>query len=217
MKERTWRRVSLIAFAWSILFFFAVIGLPFFKAPQSESFWGPTVPYKGGNETLSGYYIPPVDAQKKITITILYFSKASLDITVFATGEGSIAPQGPPLLQERPSGTSFSTEVESTQSQAYGIYIVTYNRTEFLLTVASVWSPFYGLGTFFAPAVAFVFAAGVATYYFTLAAKREEVFEKALTEARGGLGSGKATLLRDRRTLEVSPEHVGVCRGRDQY
>src|SRR2546426_10083548 len=160
---------------------------------------------------------PPVDVQKHIAITISYFSWASLDTTVFATGEGSIAPQGPPLLQERPSGTSFSTEVESTQSQAYGVYIVSYNRTEFLLTVASVWSPFYGLRTFFAPAVAFVFAAGVATYYFTLAAKREEGFGEALTEARGGLGSGKATLLRDRRTLEVSPEHVGVCRGRDQY
>ena len=124
----------------------------------------------------------------------MYFSKASLDITVFATGEESIAPQGPPLLQQRPSGTSFSTEVEATQSQAYGVYIVSNNRTEFLLTLAFVWSPFYGLRTFFAPAVAFVFAAGVATYYFTLAAKREEVFEKALTEARRGVGSAAVRL-----------------------
>ena len=185
MKERTWRKVSLIAFAWSLLVFFAIIGLPFFKAPQSESFWGPTVPYKRGNETLSGYYIPTVDAQENITITIQFFTKASLDITVFATGEGSIAPQGPPLLLERPSGTSFSTEVESTQSQAYGVYIVSYNRTEFLLTVASVWSPFYGLRTYFVPAVALVFASGVASYYFILAARREETFEKALTEAAG--------------------------------
>ena len=153
---------------------------------------------------------------RRVLFAIPVFLAVSI-LTFFATGEGSIAPQGPPLLQERPSGTSFSTEVESTQSQAYGVYIVSYNRTEFLPTVASVWSPFYGLRTFFAPAAALVFAAGGATYYFTLAARREEVFEKALTQARGGLGSGKAALLRDGRALEVSPEHVGICRGCHQY
>jgi hypothetical protein len=155
--------------------------------------WGPVVPYRGSNETLSGYFIPPVDVGETINISVSLFSRASLDILIFPTGEGSIAPAGPPLLQASPPGTSYATSLVSPQTQAYGIYVVSHNRTEFLLRVASVWSPYYVFRTYLLPAVALVMATGVATYYFTLATKREEVFEEALAEARSsGSGSTKA-------------------------
>lgn len=179
----TWKKASLIVFYVSLAFLLLTFVLPYVKLPQTASFSGPTSPYIGSNTTLSGFFIPPVNRGDPITITISNYSKDSISITVFPTAAGNIAPTGLLLLEGIPISTNFTAVVESTRTQPYGIYVVSYNHTTFVLKVSGSWSPFYVLTTYVLLGILFVIASAAALYYYTQADKRWTTENRALQGA----------------------------------
>jgi hypothetical protein len=173
------------AFVISIAFLVATFALPLVKSPQVASYTGPTNPYAGSSTMLSGFFIPPVNRGDIIQIILTNFSQRSILVTLFPASPGNLAPAGPILLQEVPSGANFTATAESTGTQPYGIYVVSYNMTTFVLKIESNWSPYYVLGTYTLPAVFLVLATGAAAYYYYYAEQRWRMEEKALKEARG--------------------------------
>jgi len=101
-------------------------------------------------------------------------------MTLFPASPGNIAPAGPLLLQVVPTGSNFSTTVESSGTQPYGLYVVSYNMTSYDLRIQSVWSPYYVVDTYTVPAVFLVLATGAAAYYYTYAERRWRIEQNAV-------------------------------------
>ena len=164
----------------SVALLISTFVLPLVKSPQAANFVGPTNPYASSNTMLSGFFIPPVNRGDPIKITVSNFSLRSILMTLFPASPGNIAPAGPLLLQVVPTGSNFSTTVESSGTQPYGLYVVSYNMTSYDLRIQSVWSPFYVVETYTVPAVFLVLATGAAAYYYAYAERRWRIEQSAV-------------------------------------
>jgi hypothetical protein len=185
MNPSQWRRVSIVLFASSLLLFGLLQALPFYTAPQSVVYKGPAVPYGPGDTVVSGYYVPPVDARTKVSVTIDDFRPGALDISIFPTQVGDIAPAGVPVYVKTPIINQTAT-FSVNASQPYGIYVISRNFTGFTLIIGATYSPFYWLPTYSSVAVIFVFAAGVLFYYYSFTSKRWAREQNTIREATGG-------------------------------
>jgi hypothetical protein len=180
MTPSKWRALSTGAFCVSVALLISTFVLPLVRSPQAANYVGPSNPYANSSTMLSGFFIPPVNRGDQIKITVSNFSQRSILITLFPASPGNIAPAGPLLLQEAPTGTNFSTTVESTGTQPYGLYVVSYNMTSFNLRIESIWSPYHIVDTYTVPAVFLVLATAVAVYYYTYAEKRWRIEQNAV-------------------------------------
>ena len=183
MKPSKWRALTTGAFCASIAILISTFVLPLVKSPQAANYVGPTNPYAGSTTMLSGFFIPSVNRGDPIKITVSNFSQRSILITLFPASPGNIAPAGPLLLQVVPTGTNFSTTVESTGTQPYGLYVVSYNMTSFDLRIHSIWSPYDLVDTYTVPAVFLVLATAMAAYYYTYAEKRWKIEQNAVQDS----------------------------------
>jgi hypothetical protein len=163
----------------------ATLVLPQVSFPQAVSYEGPAVPYGNSTYSISGYYIPTVNQGAFVRVDLSGYSPSSVILSLFPTAQSTLSPTGPPLLtfSLSPEPDQNAT-ILSPSTQAYGIYVVSYNDTSFRLGVSSVWSPFYDYRIYSAPAVFFLIASGIAFYYFRLTAARRRWEEEAMEELR---------------------------------
>jgi len=170
----------------------ATLALPYVKTPQAFITEGPVTPYGNSSYTISGYFIPPVDAGRNITVRVSYYEPNSVLLELSPLKGDS---QLPPLMYGTPSGPSYSGTVVSPATQAYRLIIASFNRTVFVVNVSSVWSPFYDTREYTVPA-AFGAMGGIGgVYYFTLKRRKEERDEQMMKQIGGSPPAGRSQRL----------------------
>ena len=180
-------RVALAVGVVGIIFFLGTIFLPFVKTHQTAVGTGPASPYGGSDTTLSGYLIPPVDQGGRINIVITGYTPRSISFSLFPSAGGDLSPSGPPLILV----SNFSGPIErlsfvSPETQAYGIYVVSGNRTQFVIAVDGYWSPYYNLRGYASEGLFVALGGFLAYYYFRHFELRRAIEEKARQETTSG-------------------------------
>ena len=173
---------------------FAIIGialtagtlvLPGVRTHQVALVTGPAYPYGSATTTLSGYLIPPVEKGTNVSIVITGYSPHSIYFSLFPARGGDIAASGPPLiLTSNFTGQIARLRFVSPDTQAYGIYIVSGNRSQYVLAVEGVWSPYYYLRGYASEGLFLLLVGFLAYYYFRHWEFRRSVEEKAMAEAK---------------------------------
>ena len=184
MNPVRWKYLSAVLFVISLTFLACVIVLPQYKSPQRAVYQGPATPYPKSGTTISGYYIPTVDQGAKVTVSIDNFLAGAIDVSIFPSQVGAIAPSGGPVFVKTPQINSTEFFI-SDSTQPYGIYVISRNSTKFTLIVEATYSAYYGLQTYASVAVALAIATGVLLYYYNFTAKRWRLEQQAIREARG--------------------------------
>ena len=190
MNPVRWQYASAVMFVLSLIFMSCVLVLPLYKSPQQAVYRGPAVAYSGGNTTISGYYIPTVDAGSKVSVSIDDFIPGAVDITVFPSQPGAIAPTGGPVYIKTPL-INTTGSFTSDATRAYGVYVVSRNSTKFVLIVAATYSQFYWLSTYASVGVFLTFATAILLYYYTFTSRRWKLEQQAIRQAREGTAQGE--------------------------
>lgn len=184
MNPVRWKYVSAVFLALSLIFMASIFVLPEMKSPQNVVYKGPAVSYGTGDTAVSGYYIPTVDAGSKVTVSIDDFVPGAVDISIFPSQVGAVAPTGVPVYIKTPliNTTEYFT---SDSTQPYGIYVISRNNSRFTLVVQATYSPFFWLWTYASVGVILTFASAILLYYYSFTSRRWSVEQKAIREARG--------------------------------
>ncbi len=182
MRARNWEVVSIFVIVIGGSTFSASLVLPSVKAAQGFVVEGPALPYGNSNYTISGYFVPPVDEGNPIRVSIYAYKPNSILLTVVPL-QGDLELQ-PILATSVTTPERYSANLTSSMSAPYRILITSLERTTYILTVDSVWSQFYALGTYKAPALFVVLIGLVGTLYFRYRGSREDIEENVRTELR---------------------------------
>ncbi|MBI3840578.1 MAG: hypothetical protein HY297_01245 [Thaumarchaeota archaeon] len=183
IRSRLFKLIGILGIAFTI----GTILLPLVRTPQTMVLTGPTAQYGQSETTLSGYFIPPVAADTRLTLVITGYSPSSLYLSVFPTVEGGLEPVGSPVFIVRNfSNPLVRLSFVSQTVQSYGIYVVSGNRTQFVIAVDGNWSGFYVLRGYTAEGL-FIALGGFLGYsYFRTWEKRAALEEQARKEAAPG-------------------------------
>jgi len=159
-------RLSLAVGILGLVLAFTTGYLPTVKVHQTAINTGPTSPYGNSTSTFSMFLVPTVDAGSTLKIVVTGYSPNSLTFSLFSTPEGDFNPVGAPVV----SLSNFSKPVTriivvSPATQAYGIFIFSGNRTQFVLAVDGTWSSYYPLRSYF-PEAMFMALAGLLAYFY---------------------------------------------------
>jgi hypothetical protein len=184
MNPVRWKYTAAVMLALSLILLGSVLILPEVKTPQHVVYYGPSVSFNGGGTSISGYYIPTVDAGSRVTVSMYDFIPGAVDISIFPSYEGGVTPSGGPIYVKTP--TINTTEYfTSSATQPYGIYVITRNNSRFTLIVDATYSPWFWILAYNAVAVFLTFGSAVLLYYYNFTAKRWKNEQKAIKEARG--------------------------------
>jgi hypothetical protein len=179
-----WKYLAAIFLCISLTFLAATLVLPLVKSPQETVYQGPAVSYFGGDTAVSGYYIPPVAQGSMVKIAVSNFLPGHVELSVFPTKENSISPTGGSIFfQTLPSNITVS--FTSKESQPYGIYVISYNGTTFLIRVTGVFSSYFWLASYAFFGVVGSLASGVLLYYYTFNSRRWKIEQQAIRDAKG--------------------------------
>ncbi|HEV2227198.1 MAG TPA: hypothetical protein VGR56_10395 [Nitrososphaerales archaeon] len=182
MNPIRWKYLAAVFLCISLVFLGATLTLPLVKSPQEVTYLGPAVPYFGGNTTVSGYYIPTVDQGSTVKIAVSNFVPGDVEISVFPTKEDAIAPtSGPEFIQSLSANITISIPVRMTH--AYGIYVISYNGTTYVLRVFATFSPYFWLGSYAFAGVIGALSSGILLYYYTFNSRRWKLEQQAIKEA----------------------------------
>ncbi|MDA4124614.1 MAG: hypothetical protein OK438_04085 [Thaumarchaeota archaeon] len=178
-------RVALAVAIIGVVFTLATVILPLVKTHQTAIATGPSTPYGNTDSTFSGYLIPPVDKGSTISIVLTGYAPDSLTFSMFPTISGDLAPAGPPILSL--TDRDFSTPIKhlivvSPDTQAYGIYIESSNRTQFVIAVDGTWTPYFDLRGYTSEGLFATLGGFLAYFYFKHFEFRRSIEEKALAE-----------------------------------
>lgn len=168
----------------SVLVVLATVILPMIPAPQVDRLQGPIIPYGNSTYVISSFYIPTVQEGTPMTVRISGYEPGTIILSFFPTAENVVSATGPPLISfQRPVGDNVSETIDSPATQPYGIDVVSYNGTGYLLEVASSWSPYYVLRIYTYPAAFVVIVALISLYYFRQVAPRRKWEKEAMDSA----------------------------------
>lgn len=163
----------------------AAFVLPNVTSNQTMVSHGPIMPYGNSSYQISGYFFPPIAEGEQISLNISDYKSNSISISFFPSAQGSVSPTGTPLLFLPNLVGSFSHVVlTSTDTQPYGMYVTSLNRSSFTLTVASAWSPYYSLRGYVSEGIFMILLGGLGAVYFRGAKQREEEYRRVLAEVR---------------------------------
>jgi hypothetical protein len=180
-----WKYLAALFLCISLAFLAATLVLPLVKAPQAAIYQGPAVSYFGGDTAVSGYYIPPVDQGSLVKVAVSNFLPGQVELSVFPTKENTISPTGGSIFfQTLPSNITVS--FTSKETQPYGIYVISYNGTTFILRVTGVFSSYFWLASYTFAGVAGTLASGILLYYYTFTSRRWKMEQQAIREAKPG-------------------------------
>lgn len=179
-----WKYLAAVFLCISLIFLTATLFLPLVKSPQVAAYQGPAVSYFGGDTAVSGYYIPPVDQGSLVKISVSNFLPGHVELSVFPVKENTISPSGGSIFfQTLPSNITVS--FTSKETQPYGIYVISYNGTSFILRVTGVYSSFFWLSSYTFAGVAGSLASGVLLYYYVFNSRRWKMERQAIKDAKG--------------------------------
>ena len=174
-------KISLAALGASLLLTSATIVLPLIALPQTERLKGPEMPYGSSNYAISAYYIPTVPQGSTVRVELSGYVPGAVILTLFPTAQNDVAPAGSPIVRfESPTAVNVSDSFVSPASQPYGIYVVSYNGTGYLLVVSSDWSPYYVVRIYVYPAAFALIVCAILAYYFRQTAPRRRWEREAL-------------------------------------
>ncbi len=182
MNPVRWKYLAAIFLFVSLLFLAATLALPLLKSQQEVTYNGPVVSYFGGDTAVSGYYIPTVDQGSSVKIALSNFVPGDVEISVFPTKEGTIAPSGGPIFLQT-LHSNFTVSFKAQATQPYGIYVISYNRTTYLMRVFAVFSPYFWLGSYAFAGVVGALSSGILLYYYTFMSRRWKLEQQAIKEA----------------------------------
>jgi len=189
MNPVRWKYTAAVMLILSVTLLGAVLVLPEVKSPQHTVYDGPSSSFNGGGTSISGYYIPTVDAGSRVTVSIYDFIPGAVDISIFPSVVGGVTPAGGPIYIKTP--TINTTEYfTSATTQPYGIYVITRNSSRFILIVDATYSPWYWLVDYDSVAVFLTMGSAVLLYYYNFDAKRWKAEQKAIREAIGKSAEG---------------------------
>ena len=179
-------KASLAALLASALVLVVTLVLPLLSSPQVERVEGPLVPYGNSTYSISGYYIPTVASGVYVRVDLSGYKPGSVALSLFPTAENSLSPSGSPLVSiQRPTEQNVSEAFVSPATQPYGIYVVSYDKTPYLLQISSSWSSYYVLRLYTYPAVFAVIVCALVAYYFRETAARRRSEREVLKSLRG--------------------------------
>jgi hypothetical protein len=186
MNPVRWKYLAAVMFTISLVFLSSIFLLPLVKSPQRAVYNGPATSFGGEGTSISGYYIPTIDSGAKVVVYIENFIPGAIDVSIFPSQAGAISPipgESPvylksPLINETASFTASDT-------QPYGIYVISRNSSRFTLIVQATYSPYYWLSGYSSVTIALTFGTAVLFYYYNFTAKRWRLEQKAIKEARG--------------------------------
>jgi len=179
-----WKYLSAVLFALSVLFLASVAVLPNVKSAQDAVYRGPAGSYAGGDTAVSGYYIPTVDVGSKVSVSIENFVPGTIDISIFPSQAGAIAPVpgSVPVYVKSPLFNQTAT-FRANSTQPYGVYVISRNNTRFTLVVMATYSPYYWLTAYNSVGVFLSFATAILFYYYGFTARRWRLEQRELREA----------------------------------
>ncbi len=187
MKAAAWMLLSLIVLASGVFLVIAAYSLPQVKMPETFSADGPATPYGNSTYMISGYAFPPIDRGQEIRISISGYAPGTVSISLFPSVPGSVSPVGPPLFfRTGLPGPDYQIAFDSPATQPYGLYVSSVNRTSFLLTVKSVWSPFDPIRGYVPEGLLLLLAGAVGWVHFRGETRREAEYERAVRVTRTG-------------------------------
>lgn len=141
--------------------------LPLVKTPQAATWSGPQAEITEERSYSIDYYvIPPIDRDTPISVEMVLTKSGTIAILAFPTSQSG-DPVGPPVLREilESGNTSLRRTVLAGETAHY-MFVVTSWGSRYVLTVKSVWSPFYELKPL--TLYGFIIALGGAfTYYYS--------------------------------------------------
>ncbi len=184
MNPVRWKNLSLVLLIISVTFFVGTYALPLVRSPQDVTYHGPSVPYLNGSSTISGYYIPTVDKGSQVNVTFTNFIPRALQVSVFATQPGDIAPiPGVLPVFFQTLVNNFTLSFRALGTQPYGVYVVSYNSTTFDMRVRANYSSYFWLSTYSSLGVIVTLGSGILYYYYTFTAKRWKNEQQAIRDA----------------------------------
>jgi hypothetical protein len=185
MNPIRWKYLAAGFLVVSVAFLAAAIALPLWKSPQRAVYYGPASPYAPDGTTLSGYYIPTVDNGSTVRVSVDNFRPGSLDISIFPSGAGGIAPTGTPVYTKTPLINS-TASFTAAATQPYGIYVISRNFTRYTLIIEATYSPNFWVASYTPIAIAAVLGSAILLYYYSFTSKRWVLEQRAIRDARGG-------------------------------
>jgi hypothetical protein len=201
VKASSWMLLSIVVLAAGVSLLIAALVLPHVKLPQTFSAFGPATPYGNSTYMISGYAFPEIDKGQEISIGVSEYLPGTVSISFFPAVPGSVSPSGPPILfrTDLPS-PDYAITFLSPATEPYGLYVSSVNRTSFLVTVKSVWSPFDPIRGYVPEGLLLMLAGIVGWVHFRGESRREKEYERVLRGAGTGKpqGSDGATLLTQR-------------------
>jgi len=179
-------RLALGFFVAALSFTFLCLLLPQVKTEQTVIMEGPTAPYGNSDYTFSGYLVPPVDAGSKIIVAVNSYIPKALAMSIFAAKGGDLTPTGSSLLLiSNFTGAPVRVSITAPPTGTYAIFVVSSNRTNFLIGIKGTWSLFYVLRLYVVEGIFASLAGAVSYYYARIIEKRLETLEGVISSVGG--------------------------------
>jgi hypothetical protein len=187
-----WKYLAAAFLLASVVFLVGTLTLPQVRSPQQVTYHGPSVSYFNSTTALSGYYIPTVEKGSQVNIKFSNFVPNEVEISVFPTQPGNIAPvQGAVPVFGQTLVTNFTLSFKALATQPYGVFVVSYDNTSYVMRVQAVYSPYYWLANYEVIGVIATLCSMVLLYYYNFTATR---WTKEQREIRDATGVGRAQL-----------------------
>ena len=187
MNPVRWKYTSLTFLVISVVFLGGTLVLPSVRSPQQATYNGPAVPYYNASYTISGYYIPSVSKGTEVNISFTNFIPRDLQISVFPTRPGDISPvPGNIPIFDKTLVTNFTLTFNAQETQPYGVYVISYDNTTFVMRVSAVYSPYDWMSSYSVAGVLATFATSILFYYYIYNARRWQRDQRAIREALAG-------------------------------
>lgn len=140
--------------------------LPFWTQTQKLTLSGPLVQFtETRNYWIDTRITPPIKSGSRMSVTLASSKPGSAAILIFpSTPDGDM--RGPSLLAEalQPGVSSASWNLNAPQESNYMVVVTSWNST-YILTLESIWSPFYETRTALLVGFAVAFGGMLLEYY----------------------------------------------------
>ncbi|MDV3276943.1 MAG: hypothetical protein LYZ69_00575 [Nitrososphaerales archaeon] len=192
MRATRGREITDVILVASLVFLALTLVLPTVKLPESENHLVTGSHVNGTSYQIEFYDVPPVDAGTQVNIAFTGFAAHGVQFALSPL-------QGDTLLKALAYGTvgageNYSFSVVPNMTADLRLLVVSFNGTGYTVQISSIWSPFYDLRVYTAPAVFLILASGVAAYYFRQLVPQqrdeEKVREELHAEARKSASGG---------------------------
>ncbi|HUI85622.1 MAG TPA: hypothetical protein VLY21_00510 [Nitrososphaerales archaeon] len=144
---------------------------------------GPISPYGFASYQISGYFFPSIAKGQTIDVNVSNYTPGSIEISLFPSQPYSVSPTGTPLLFLPALEGSYSHVVlTSPETQPYGMYVTSQNRSTYTLVVKSVWSPYYVIRVYLPEGIFLIILGIVGVINFTESRRREAEVRRVMSE-----------------------------------